>query len=270
MTPEPSPPAYEDEPSSGFPMQATGSSTSTNPFRRKPVSSSGRPRESVDSTVLGSVTDNGQLTPPASTSPRQSKFPPAHRPSSSVQESRAKVMPISPEPNTHSRTRSVSLTERYPGDQSHRPLEILRRESRRARRAPHLHKKHLPGPDTIDRLDLAGFSSYHHEGPYDAALLARNTSYKTSPVAALQYGTEQILRATPKEAVRDSLQRHRPLDGVAAIPPGGRDRFGRRYDYDEGANLMVEAGYRRWPGVVCFPRMPVYFSIAYTLPGIQR
>jgi len=79
--------------------------------------------------------------------------------------------------------------------------------------------------------------------------MARNTSWESSPIAALKYGNAEALKATPREAIRDSVRKHRPLDGVAAVPSGGRDRFGRTYNYDEGTNLMVEAGYRRWPGV---------------------
>jgi len=95
--------------------------------------------------------------------------------------------------------------------------------------------------------------NYHHGGPYDAALLARNTSWESSPIAAVSASNEEALRATPRENIIDALERHRPLDGVANIPPGMPDRFGRVLDYEEGADLQREAGgdYRRWPGVVC-------------------
>ncbi|KAF2163998.1 hypothetical protein M409DRAFT_68224 [Zasmidium cellare ATCC 36951] len=152
------------------------------------------------------------------------------------------------------RRRTSSLKERYPGDRSHEPLEILRRDSKKAYRSPHLRKNHIPGPDTIDRLDpaIAG-RAYHHEGPYDAALLARNTSYENSPLAALKTSNDEALKATPQESIKDAVERHKPLDGVASVPPGMPDRFGRTYNYEEGADLMHEEnndgpGYKRWAG----------------------
>lgn len=56
----------------------------------------------------------------------------------------------------------------------------------------------------------------------------------------------------------DSVQRHRPLDGVAAYPPGAVDRNGQSYQYKEGENMMIEenAGggpYKRWPGLQYHP-----------------
>lgn len=113
------------------------------------------------------------------------------------------------------RHRSSSLGERFPGDDSNRPLDILRRESKRAYRSPHLKKKHLPGADLIDRLDVGPGNMYHHEGPYDAALIARNSAWETSPLAAVSDTTEEALKATPRESVLDAVKRHRPLDGIA-------------------------------------------------------
>lgn len=160
----------------------------------------------------------------------------------------------SPKRETRHRRRTSSLTARYPGDNSHQPLDIIRRDSKKAHRSPHLKKKHLPGPDTIDRLDpaISGLA-YHHEGPYDAALLARNNSFEISPVAAVQHGNAETLKATPAENIKDAIERHRPLDGVAQLPPGVPDRFGRVYRYEEGADLMHEdgpdgPGYKRWAG----------------------
>lgn len=72
----------------------------------------------------------------------------------------------------------------------------------------------MPGPDMIDRLDVAGYGKYHHEGPYDAALLARNTSWESSPIAAVTDTTEEALKATPRENILDAVRRHRPLDGT--------------------------------------------------------
>ena len=151
--------------------------------------------------------------------------------------------------------RGSSLKERYPGDKSNQPLDIIRRDSKKAYKSHHLHKRSIPGADSIDRLDPAiGGRSYHHEGPYDAALMARNRDQKTGPLYALEGSNSEALKATPRENIKEAVERHRPLDGTAIVPPGVPDRFGRKYDYEEGADLMHEpgsdAGYKRWPGQV--------------------
>lgn len=149
--------------------------------------------------------------------------------------------------------RSGSLMERYPGDTSHRPLDALRKDEKIAHRAPHLRKKNFQGADVIDRLDAAGFARYHHEGPYDAASIARNNkNVKFPPIEAVRESNEEALRATPRENIVDAVTKHRPLEGVANQPPGMPDRFGRVLNYEEGADLQREPGgdYRRWPGQV--------------------
>jgi len=152
------------------------------------------------------------------------------------------------------RRRGSSLGQRYPGDTSNRPLDIIRKESKLANRSPHLRKKHIPGADSIDTLDSSFLGGpYHHGGPYDATLLARNTSHKNSPVEAVRGSNEEALRATPRENIRDALDKHVPLQGVAVIPPGMRDLSGREMRYEEGADLMRESeagggAYKRWPG----------------------
>jgi hypothetical protein len=195
-------------------------------------------------------------SPPASASPRRAHFSDNHRAEAfgSMNDSRPRRS-SNPAPPAHkgSLTRGGSLRERYPGDKSHKPLETLRTDEKIAHRAPHLRKKNFQGADVIDRLDKAGFSQYHHEGPYDAASVARNKYVKYSPVAAVKNSNEEALRATPRENIIDAVERHRPLEGVANIPPGMPDRFGRVLNYEEGADLQREPGgdYRRWPGVVC-------------------
>jgi len=140
---------------------------------------------------------------------------------------------------------------------SHRPLDVLRRQARAADRAPHLKKKHILGADIIDNLDQSfGGVAYHHGGPYDATLLARNISSEISPVAAVKETNAEALRATPKEYVRDALDKHMPLQGTAVIPPGGYDLSGKKMEYEEGADLMREesaegGAYKWWPGMVC-------------------
>jgi hypothetical protein len=135
---------------------------------------------------------------------------------------------------------------------SHRPLDAIRKDEKIAYRAPHLRKKNFQGADVIDRLDAAGPARYHHEGPYDATSIARNRHVKYPPVEAVRESNEEALRATPRENIIDAITKHRPLEGVANIPPGMPDSFGRVLHYEEGADLQREPGgdYRRWPGQV--------------------
>ncbi len=151
------------------------------------------------------------------------------------------------------RQRGSSLSQRFPGDQSHRPLDMIKRDAKMANRHPHLRKKHIVGSDSIDRMDTLG--GFHHDGPYDATLLARNISSKDSPVAAVRTTNQEALQATPREMIQDSVEKHRPLDGVAMVPPGMEDRYGNVYNYKEGTDMMIEnspegGAYKRWPGVV--------------------
>jgi Pal1 cell morphology protein len=113
------------------------------------------------------------------------------------------------------------------------------------------------GPDTIDRLDDSIFGSpYHHEGPYDATMLAMqlNGSHR-SPVAALKTSNAAAIAATPRANLIDSLERHKPLQGTAIVAPNTRLPNGEYIgEYDE-YDLMREDGfnYKRYPGIVCIP-----------------
>jgi len=129
---------------------------------------------------------------------------------------------------------------------------MIKKDNKLAHRAPHLRKHHIPGPDTIDSLDTIG-GAYHHEGPFDATLLARNTSFLHSPLEAVADSNQEAIRATPRENIQDSLERHRPLDGIAVVPSGMPDKFGRTLNYEEGTDLMIEGGYKRWPNVAYLP-----------------
>jgi hypothetical protein len=158
--------------------------------------------------------------------------------------------------------RSVSLKERYPGDMSHRPLAMITRDHKTADRAPHLrtHRRQQPS-DTIDTLDISGpvpGVTYHHGGPFDATLKERNRNKKYAPVEAVRGSNMEALRATPAEYVRDSLEKHVPLQGTAVVPPGMKDMAGRTMHYEEGADMMrdVDApggAYKRWDHVVSIP-----------------
>jgi hypothetical protein len=113
----------------------------------------------------------------------------------------------------------------------------------------------MPGADPIDILDRSFGGAYHHEGPYDATLFARNTSYKSSPVEAVRGTNSEALKATPRENIRDALDKHVPLQGTAIIPPGMAGLDGRTMNYEEGADLMREpdapgGAYERWEHVV--------------------
>lgn len=144
------------------------------------------------------------------------------------------------------------LRQRYPGDMSHRPLDVIKRETRTAERR---HKpKQLSETDIIDSLDTIG-GAYHHGGPYDATLASRNIKKKYSPVAAVEATNREALRATPQEFIDDSLKSHLPLQGTSLIPNGGTDIRGNVMRYNEGADLMREAdapggAYKRWDGIV--------------------
>lgn len=140
---------------------------------------------------------------------------------------------------------------------SHRPLDQIRKETKAAHRSPHLRKKAVPGADSIDVLDASLFGgAYHHEGPYDATLLSRNLDPRYSPVEAVKHSNAEALRATPRENIRDALDKRVPLQGTAVIPPGMSGIDGRRMSYEEGADLMREpdaagGAYKRWDHIVC-------------------
>ncbi|KAI0882205.1 uncharacterized protein GGS22DRAFT_170441 [Annulohypoxylon maeteangense] len=141
---------------------------------------------------------------------------------------------------------------------SERPLEAIKRANKAANRAPHLRKKSIARADMIDVLDDTGLGTYHHDGPYDATLASRNRDKRYAPVEAVKYGNAEALKATPREMVMDSLQRHVPLQGTAVIPPGQRDLSGHVMDYEEGADLMREEDapggpYKRWAHVQYHP-----------------
>ncbi len=156
------------------------------------------------------------------------------------------------------RQRASSLTQRHPGDMSHRPLDIIKAETKVADRSPHLKRSHIPGADLIDSLDDTMGSLYHHEGPYDATLKARNNytkNDKLSAVEAVRWSNEEALKATPKQLVQDSLMKNLPLQGTAVIPPGQREMSGEVMQYEEGDDLMRDpdapgGAYRRWTDVV--------------------
>jgi hypothetical protein len=242
--------------------QNTGNSTETNPFRRSRGSSvSQGPTLQHGETTPRRSSKYEYPSPPQSASPRREHFR-DHRKEAfgSMTEGRprrsSQPSGVSPMKGA-GLTRGGSLRERYPGDPSTRPLDTIRKETKNAHRAPHLRKKNFTGADLIDRLDKTniGGVAYHHEGPYDATNLSRNRDLKYSPVAAVQESNEEALRATPRENITDALQKHRPLEGTAIVPPGVPDRMGRTYDYKEGADLMREPGgdYKRWPGVTYHP-----------------
>jgi hypothetical protein len=138
--------------------------------------------------------------------------------------------------NSGSRSRGVSLSERFPGDMTHKPLDMIRKDSKRAGKT---HRKRQSGIDTIDALDAVPGGGYHHEGPFDATLLTRNMVPGASPVAAVAESNAEALKATPAEFLSDSLVKHRPLDGIAVMPPGEPDQFGRVLEYQE-MNINAE------------------------------
>src|SRR5271169_4365048 len=118
----------------------------------------------------------------------------------------------------------------------------------------HHHKSqpahHLP-PDPIDLMDGSVPPSLlrHHSGPFDAVTQSAYLSQNKSPLAALEHSTEEILHATPEVSIRDSLNKHVPLQNTAVVPPGEPVPGGlpdERLDYEE-ENLIGDIG--RWQGV---------------------
>jgi hypothetical protein len=119
------------------------------------------------------------------------------------------------------------------------------------------HGSTVPAPDQIDALDDVTGVFYHHDGPYEATLAARNRDPRTAPVAAVREGNLAALRATPAVNVVDAVTRRVPLQGTASVPPGEVDFTGNVMDYEEGPDVMREpdaagGAYRRYEGVVSF------------------
>ncbi|KAL8864041.1 MAG: hypothetical protein Q9174_007484, partial [Haloplaca sp. 1 TL-2023] len=225
------------------PSQETGPGTTFRPDSdRQSTSKSTTHKKSPSVSVreTGASTRNGLPSPPASASPRREhlrKPPPSdtsshHRRSSDQASTQVPTSTggqgSSSDGPTGRVRRTSSLSARYQGDRSHRPLEIIAREQKLAHRSPHLRKNYHHGADSIDQLDISGGpSAWHHEGPFDAASLARNRQYKNSPIEAIAGSNAEALKATAEEKINDSLRKHRPLDGVALVPPGEADRNGR-------------------------------------------
>jgi hypothetical protein len=251
---------------------ASHTRSSSNPYRNSPQAKSGA---STSANPVGHSTPprHGSGSPRVRDSPSSRASPPTKFPeyreaalggvSGTHRSRRSSDIPpptydaVAGSSSGGHRRRTSSLAQRYPGDESHKPLDIIRRDSRKASKPHHLKKRSMQGPDIIDRLDPAiGGRAYHHEGPYDAASLARNRDPKHAPVAALETTNSEAIRATPREHIKDSLDKHVPLDGTAVVPPGQPDRLGRTYDYEEGTDMMREGfngdpGYKQWSGKVC-------------------
>ncbi|KAL9599675.1 MAG: hypothetical protein Q9219_003663 [cf. Caloplaca sp. 3 TL-2023] len=252
------------------PSEETGPGThynstfSSNPNRQSTsTTTSQKKAPSVKVRETSESSRNGFPPPTSSTSPHKERFPqypPSHTSSHNRRSSdqASTQVPTSTGGQSSSAApinrvrRTSSLSARYQGDRTHRPLEMIARDQKLAHRSPHLRKQQHIGSDSIDKLDIAG-GGYHHGGPFDAASLARNQKYKNSPIEAVAGTNAEALKATPEEKIIDSLRKHRPLDGVAVVPPGHTDREGRMYNYQEGTDLMIEDGgnYKRWDGVVC-------------------
>ncbi|EHY53921.1 hypothetical protein HRR83_004563 [Exophiala dermatitidis] len=268
-------PSQEDGPGNTFRPGATSSSaqtppsskttpnrrlSKTNPYRKdSPTTTTTEIRRSVSmhsKTNGHGGKDHSRTSSAASPTMRQSPQSQSQPHSPRSPSHRQEAFGGDSTPTGSGRRRGSSLSERYPGDKSHRPLDLLMKEKATADRARHATKKHHIPPDIIDNLDHSGGAAWHHGGPYDATLYARNNSSNpiSSPVAAVAESNAETLKATPKEKIIDSVVRHRPLDGVAVYPPGSQDPMGNKYSYEEGDNMMIAAdpeggAYKRWPGI---------------------
>jgi hypothetical protein len=116
----------------------------------------------------------------------------------------------------------------------------------------HKHKvrRELP-PDIIDRMDDSVPPSLlrHHSGPFDAVTKSAYLSKNKSPLAALEHSNEEALKATPEISIRDSLNKHVPLQNTAIVPPGEPIPGGlpdEVLSYKE-ENLLGDVG--RWEGI---------------------
>jgi len=252
-------PAFEDGP---------GGSHFGNTFAAASIEKSGQASASDKDLIKTAVrpVKTAYPTPPGSASPSRSAFPEyrgagidsTERSLKSPRQSDEFASSVRQAKSSRSdeivtqRRRGSSLTARFPGDTSHKPLDILRAETRAADR--HARRSSRVGTDMIDQLDAVGGSPlYHHDGPYDATLLGRNIMPEYSPVAATASTNREALRATPREFIADAVQGHRPLQGTSVVPPGQADRYGRVLQYKEGPNLNIEMGWRRWEGIDYHP-----------------
>ena len=105
--------------------------------------------------------------------------------------------------------------------------------------------------DIIDLMDDSVPPSLlrHHNGPFDPVTRSAYLLPHKSPLAALQHSIEEILKATPEVSIRDSLNKHVPLQNTAVVSPGELVPGGlpdERLDYRE-ENLIGDVG--RWEGV---------------------
>lgn len=119
---------------------------------------------------------------------------------------------------------------------------------------PHHHlksRRQLP-PDVIDLMDDSVPPSLlrHHSGPFDAVTKSTYLPKNKSPLAALEHSTQEALNATPETSIRDSLNKHVPLQNTAVVGPGEHIPGGRPNetlpDYKE-ENLLGDVG--RWEGI---------------------
>ncbi|KAK6533095.1 hypothetical protein TWF281_007253 [Arthrobotrys megalospora] len=132
----------------------------------------------------------------------------------------------------------------YRGDGPRMPLRSHPRHETKSRPGT----QRVLAADTIDSLDTSfGVFTFHHEGPYDATLSHRNRNPLRSPVHATRYGNAMALRATAPEDIQNSLQFGRPLDGVAAFPPGTHVTGGV-LEYEEYDVNRKDGNFRRYPG----------------------
>jgi hypothetical protein len=111
-------------------------------------------------------------------------------------------------------------------------------------------RKTLP-PDVIDLMDntIPPSLTRHHSGPFDAVTKSAYLPKDKSPLAALQYSTEQVLKATPEISIRDSVNQHVPLQNTAVSAPGQPVPAGL-----PGEVLMYEeenliGNVRQWDGI---------------------
>jgi hypothetical protein len=111
-----------------------------------------------------------------------------------------------------------------------RPLQQISSHQRHARKTSKS-SGNIP-QDDVDKLDVTGLLGYHHEGPFDATLAARQVP-GYAPLDAVKYGNSLAMGATSQSKMDEVMRGHIPLDGVASIPPGQRDSTGKLLEYED-------------------------------------
>ncbi|KAK9381487.1 uncharacterized protein V2V93DRAFT_369350 [Kockiozyma suomiensis] len=112
--------------------------------------------------------------------------------------------------------------------------------------------RQLASLDYIDSMDDSMLGNFHHEGPFDATMMYRNSGVKYPPVKAVRQTNIATLNATAPGSIADAIENHIPLDGIAVVPPGSPGRPDG-LDYEEEVISELDSFQQpmltgTWPG----------------------